>query len=91
MTQLERNGSGLVRRSKKDDAMIAAFATLAFLATLWLLIVVGAAVLEDSGAKIAAALKGDRRPALRFAPARSRARSRLQPAMPARPRLRDAA
>ena len=38
--------------------MIAAFGTLAFLATLWLLVVVGAAVLEESGAKIAAALKG---------------------------------
>ena len=39
--------------------MIAAFGTLAFLATLWLLVVVGAAVLEESGAKIAAALKGE--------------------------------
>ena len=38
--------------------MIAALGTLAFLATLWLLVVVGAAVLEESGAKIAAALKG---------------------------------
>ena len=35
--------------------------TLAFLATLWLLVVVGAAVLEESGAKIAAALKGEPR------------------------------
>ena len=40
--------------------MIAALGTLAFLATLWLLVVVGAAVLEESGAKIAAALKGKR-------------------------------
>jgi hypothetical protein len=38
--------------------MIAAFGTLVFLATLWLLVVVGAAVLEESGAKIAAALRG---------------------------------
>ena len=38
--------------------MIAAIGTLTFLATLWLLIVVGAAILEESGAKIAAALKG---------------------------------
>jgi hypothetical protein len=38
--------------------MIAALGTLAFLATLWLLVVVGASVLEESGAKIAAALKG---------------------------------
>jgi hypothetical protein len=38
--------------------MIAALGTLVFLATLWLLVVVGAAVLEESGAKIAAALRG---------------------------------
>ena len=41
--------------------MIAALGTLAFLATLWLLVVVGAAVLEESGAKISAALKGELR------------------------------
>ena len=38
--------------------MMAALGTLAFLTTLWMLVVVGAAVLEESGAKIAAALKG---------------------------------
>ena len=38
--------------------MIAALGTLVFLATLWLIVVVGAAILEESGAKIAAALKG---------------------------------
>ena len=38
--------------------MIAPLGTLAFLATLWLLVVVGAAILEESGGKIAAALKG---------------------------------
>lgn len=38
--------------------MIAALGTLAFLATLWLVVVVGAAMLEESGVKIAAALKG---------------------------------
>ena len=37
--------------------MTAALGTLPFLATLWLLVVLGAAVLEESGAKIAAALK----------------------------------
>jgi hypothetical protein len=36
----------------------AALGTLPFLATLWLLVVLGAIVLEESGAKIAAALKG---------------------------------
>jgi hypothetical protein len=38
--------------------MTAALGTLPFLATLWLLVIVGASVLEESGAKIAAALKG---------------------------------
>jgi len=38
--------------------MTAALGSLPFLATLWLLVVVGAKVLEESGAKIAAALKG---------------------------------
>ena len=39
--------------------MIAALGTLPFLATLWLLVVLGASVLEEGGAKIAAALKGE--------------------------------
>ena len=55
--------------------MIAALGTLVFLVTLWLLVVLGAAVLEESGAKIAAALKG--RPAQSptgFAPVRVRVR-----------------
>lgn len=38
--------------------MTTALGTLPFLATLWLLVVLGARVLEESGAKIAAALKG---------------------------------
>ena len=38
--------------------MTAVLGTLPFLATLWLLVVLGARVLEESGAKIAAALKG---------------------------------
>ena len=59
--------------------MIAALGTLAFLATLWLLVVVGAAVLEESGAKIAAALRGKLDPvaALRRSSPRSGTR-RLQ-------------
>ena len=71
--------------------MIAALGTLAFLATLWLLVVVGAAVLEESGAKIAAALKG--KPAYReiAVPVRVRARVRAQRPMRARPRWRAAA
>ena len=38
--------------------MTAVLGTLPFLATLWLLVVLGAMVLEESGTKIAAALKG---------------------------------
>ena len=73
--------------------MIAALATLAFLATLWLLVVVGAAVLEASGGKIAAALKGQFGAGMpqQAAYARVRVRSRLPQPMRARPRLRDAA
>ena len=61
--------------------MIAALGTLAFLGTLWMLVVVGAAVLEESGAKIAAALRGEPMPnpvlALKST-MRVRARQRLQ-------------
>lgn len=73
--------------------MLAALGTLAFLATLWLLAVVGAAVLEESGAKIAAALKGElgNRPSLAIAPVRMRTRLRAQQPMRARPRRRAAA
>ena len=39
--------------------MTAVLGTLPFIATLWLLVVLGAAVLEESGAKISAALKGN--------------------------------
>lgn len=47
--------------------MTAALGTFPFLATLWLLVVLGARILEESGGKIAAALKGTplRQPALR--------------------------
>jgi hypothetical protein len=80
-------------KSKDERAMIAALGTLAFLTTLWLLVVVGAAVLEESGAKIAAALKG--KPAhhrsIGLVAVRVRTRQRLQPTMRARPRMRAAA
>ena len=71
--------------------MIAAFGTLAFLATLWLLVVVGAAVLEESDAKIVAALKGEpRRQSLYVAPMRLRIRHPVKP-MRATARWRAAA
>jgi hypothetical protein len=72
--------------------MIAAFGTLAFLATLWLLVVVGAAVLEESGAKIAAALKGERpRSSAYVVPMRLRSRPRLLKPMRATAQWRAAA
>jgi hypothetical protein len=71
--------------------MLAAFGTLAFLATLWLLTFVGAAVLEESGAKIAAALRGKAAHEPVFARVRVRGRSRLQRPMRAEPRFRAAA
>jgi hypothetical protein len=52
--------------------------TLPFLATLWLLVVLGAAVLEESGAKIAAALKGE--PTRQPAPPARRIRIRMSAA-----------
>ena len=58
--------------------MTAALGTLVFLATLWLLVVVGAAVLEESGAKIAAALKGKTQGQSIMVPVRIRIRSRVQ-------------
>ena len=73
--------------------MIAALGTLVILATLWLLVVVGAAVLEESGAKIAAALKGKpaRSVSLRLVPVRGRVRPRVQRPMRAEPKWRAAA
>ena len=71
--------------------MTAALGTLDFLGTIWLLVVVGAAVLEESGAKIAAALKG--KPAARriVVPVRARPRVRIQQPMRGAARWRAAA
>jgi len=71
--------------------MIAPLGTLAFLATLWLIVVLGAAVLEESGGRIAAALRGkpvQRQPAVAV---RVRTRSRFAKPMRARARWRAAA
>ena len=60
--------------------MSAALGTLPFLATLWLVVVLGARILEESGAKIAAALKGEhRRQSLYIAPIRVRVRRSAKP------------
>ena len=71
-------------------AMLAPLGTLPFLATLWLLVVLGARILEESGAKIAAALKGE--PPSRQMPVSIRVRMRSRPRLTrAEPRLRAAA
>ena len=71
--------------------MIAPLGTLAFLATLWLLVVVGASVLEESGAKIAAALKGRAAHQRSIIAVRVRTGLRLQQPMRAEPRWRAVA
>ena len=71
--------------------MLAALGALPFLATIWLVVVLGASVLEESGAKIAAALKGEpRRQSLYVAPMRLRIRRAAKP-MRATARWRAAA
>ena len=72
--------------------MTAALVTLVFLATLWVLIVVGSAVLEQTGGKILAALKGRSTARVATRPVRVRFQ-RYQPARPLRAsaRLRAAA
>ena len=71
--------------------MIAALATLASLATLWLLAVVTAMTLGQSGGKILAALKGRSAPMPQTATFRIRYRQPRQRAVRATPRLRAAA
>ncbi|HXS48789.1 MAG TPA: hypothetical protein VN713_01555 [Sphingomicrobium sp.] len=71
--------------------MTAALGTLPFLAVLWLVVVLGAKVLEESGGKIAAALKGvpSREPTI--IAARPRSRARAVQVRSAEPRWRAAA
>ena len=73
--------------------MIAALATVVFLATLWMIVVIAASTLGESATKIAAALTGRLavEPALPAPYARVRVRSRLKQPMRARPRWRAAA
>lgn len=71
--------------------MTSAMGDLVFLTTLWLLVVVGAAVLEESGVKIAAALKGKPREPRIAIQAKARVRIRRPQAMRAKPQWRAAA
>jgi hypothetical protein len=71
--------------------MTAVLGTLPFLATLWLLVVLGAALLEESGAKIAAALKGEQASVSTVETRRARMRSRVRQARRVSVPLRAAA
>lgn len=83
------------QKHRKNIVMLAPFATLAFLATLWLVAVVGAAMLGASGRKVLLALKGRSllasEPVVRPVAVRISPRARPQRAMRAQPRLRAAA
>ncbi|MEO7277494.1 MAG: hypothetical protein ABIW33_05675 [Sphingomicrobium sp.] len=71
--------------------MTAALGTLTFLATLWLIVVVGAAVLEESGARIVAALWGEQPDRTARIALRIRTRARIIQPMRAQAEWRDAA
>lgn len=75
--------------------MLAPLATLAFLATLWLVAVVVAGMLAENGGKIVAALNGlsplASAPRIRPTPVRVSQRFRAQRALRAQPRWRAAA
>jgi hypothetical protein len=72
--------------------MAAALGTLPFLATLWLLVILGASILEESGARIAAALKGDApQQQSSLIARRPHVRPHLRPISPVEPRWRAAA
>lgn len=58
--------------------MLVALGTLPFLATLWLLAVLGLKVLEESGEKIVAALKGKSEHRFTSCHPRTRARPRVE-------------
>jgi hypothetical protein len=71
----------------------AALGTLPFIATLWLLVALGAAIFEESGAKIVAALKGEsmRQSSAGAAPVRLRTRPRMEGSVSASVEWRAAA
>ena len=72
-------------------AMLAPLGTLPFVVTLWLLVVLGARILEESGAKIAAALKGSPHKPANDIGVRRRNHSRVEPPSRARVEWRAAA
>ena len=86
---------GLAHKTKESPAMLAPLATLAFLATLWLVTLIGAEMFGISGRKIALALNGRSllatAPSVQLVALRVSQRARIQPAWRAQPRLRAAA
>ncbi len=74
-------------------AMLAPLTTLFFLSVLWLLAILGAAIAEESGGKIAAALNCDRVPAKSgsLIMPRGRVRARTRAPRSSEVRLRAAA
>jgi hypothetical protein len=83
------------RAPTRDAAMIAALATVAFLATLWLLAMLGLAIFDESGPKVLAALKGQSplamAPEVQSVTWKVTSRSRARQPLRARPQLRAAA
>ncbi len=75
--------------------MLAPLATLAFLATIWLIVTIGAEMLGTSGRKVVMALKGRSllatAPGIRPVAVRVSQRSRPQRALRAQPQYRAAA
>ena len=75
--------------------MLAPLATLAFLATIWLVVVIGAEMLGTSGRKVLMALKGRSllatAPSIRPVAVRISQRARPQRALRAQPQYRAAA
>ena len=75
--------------------MLAPLATLAFLATIWLIVTIAAEMFGVSGRKVAMALKGHSllatAPSLRPVPVRVSQRARAQRTLRAQPQYRAAA
>jgi hypothetical protein len=85
---------GFALKQRKNKAMLAPLATLAFLATIWLVVTIGAELLGTSGGKIMLALKGRSpmaEPSIRPIALRVSLRARPQRTMRAQPRFRAAA
>jgi hypothetical protein len=82
-------------KQRKNKAMLAPLATLAFLATLWLVATLAAEMLGASGRKVMMALKGQSllasEPSIRPIAMRVSQRARSQRPLRAQPRLRAAA